>query len=291
MFTTLQSAAPSGASVHVNPTLLTPPASGKGTGDENFPVASRLLAPEHRPAILAFYAFARAADDVADAPGVAADDKLRWLDAMEAALNAGADTSPAGRLGRLMREQRLDLRHPQHLLQAFRQDVRKDRYRNWSELLLYCRFSAAPVGRFVLDVHGAPQTLWPQADALCMALQILNHIQDCKADYQRLNRVYLPQDWLQAHGASVEMLAARRCTPPLRQTLDKALAGTAELLAKSQPLPAAAPGQRLQRELAVIQLGAERLLRKLQRRDPLRRPVKLSKAAQVLILAQSVLRY
>ena len=266
-----------------------PPNSGKTARDENFPVASWLIAPQQRPFILAFYAFARAADDVADAPDLSATEKLRWLDAMEAELATTAPT-PAGQLGQLMRENRLDLRHPQHLLQAFRQDVRKIRYRSWSELLLYCRFSACPVGRFVLDVHGAPQSLWPQADALCMALQIINHVQDCRDDFIRLDRVYLPQEWLQAAGATPEMLAAAAATPALRQVLDKTVLGITGLLATSAGLARRVPDWRLQRELAVIQANAMALAARLQRRDPLRGPVKLSQVQQLGILVRALLK-
>ena len=267
-----------------------PPTSGKTTRDENFPVASYLLAPEQRPFVLAFYAFARAADDVADAPDLSPAEKLRWLDQMEQALASGDATTPAGQLGQLMRAAGLDFRHPQHLLQAFRQDVHKTRYRNWSELLLYCRFSAAPVGRFVLDVHGAPQSLWPQADALCMALQIINHVQDCRADFIGLDRIYLPQEWMQTAGATPEMLADAATAPALRQVLDKTLAGGTGLLASSEGLPRRVAGWRLQRELAVIQQNANRLTDRLYRCDPLRGPVRLSRLAQIVILMRAVLR-
>ena len=60
----------------------------------------------------------------------------------------------------------------------------------------YCRYSAMPVGRFVLDVHGESRDLWPANDALCAALQVINHLQDCAKDYRELDRVYLPLDVL-----------------------------------------------------------------------------------------------
>ena len=77
-------------------------------------------------------------------------------------------------------------------------DVTKRRYRDWDDLMNYCRYSAMPVGRFVLDVHGEPRSTWPANDALCAALQIINHLQDCGEDYRNLDRVYLPLDLLAA---------------------------------------------------------------------------------------------
>jgi phytoene/squalene synthetase len=154
--------------------------SGKGSGDENFPVASRLIAPKHRPAVLAFYEFVRVADDIADHSKLAPAEKLERLDRLEAALLGEHDAEPEGvRLRGVLRERSLSPVHAQHLLRAFRQDVTKLRYENWDDLIDYCRYSAMPVGRFVLDVHGESQATWPANDALCAALQIINHLQDC----------------------------------------------------------------------------------------------------------------
>ena len=149
--------------------------SGKGSGDENFPVASRLIAPKHRPAIFAFYEFVRVADDIADHATLAPSEKLARLDRLEATLLGEHDAEPEGvRLRNVLRARALSPLHAQHLLRAFRQDVTKLRYENWDDLIDYCRYSAMPVGRFVLDVHGEQQSTWPANDALCAALQIIN---------------------------------------------------------------------------------------------------------------------
>ena len=104
-------------------------------------------------------------------------------------------------------------RHALDLLEAFRRDVTKLRYADWAELMDYCRYSAAPVGRFVLDVHGEPSTLWPANDALCSALQVINHLQDCAKAYRAIDRVYLPLDTLEANGTGVEALTAAQAGP------------------------------------------------------------------------------
>ena len=110
---------------------------------------------------------------------------------------------------------RLSPRHAQDLLAAFKLDVTKLRYRDWDDLIGYCSLSAMPVGRFVLDVHGESRGTWPANDALCAALQIINHLQDCKDDYRNLDRVYVPLDPLAARGIGVEALGEprrrRRC--------------------------------------------------------------------------------
>ncbi|MBX5473380.1 MAG: squalene/phytoene synthase family protein, partial [Acetobacteraceae bacterium] len=178
--------------------------SGKDRADENFPVGSLLIRADLRAHVHAFYAFARNADDIADSPLLSPDEKLARLDVMEAVLLGQAkEGSPsATRLHRSLAETGVSPRHACELLQAFRQDATKRRYASWDELYAYCRFSAMPVGRHVLDLHGEAPDTYPPSDALCTALQILNHLQDCAQDLARLDRCYLPEDLLAAHGAS-----------------------------------------------------------------------------------------
>ena len=173
--------------------------------DENFPVASHLVSKRHRAAILAFYRFARAADDVADDPALSESEKIRKLDRFEdTLLGRTGDIADALPLRAVIAERGLLPKHAQDLLTAFRMDAGKHRYADWDELIHYCSYSAMPVGRFVLDVHGESRALWPANDALCAALQIINHLQDCGADYRRLDRVYIPLGALAAQGVSID---------------------------------------------------------------------------------------
>src|SRR5689334_20583557 len=182
--------------------------SGKGHNDENFPVASFLIAPQYRAPVLAFYKFVRAADDVSDNPSAAAQEKLDLLEQMRRSLVGESDAVPEGvALRAILAERRLSAVHALDLLEAFRRDCTKLRYQDWDDLIDYCRHSAMPVGRFVLDVHGESQNLWPANDALCAALQVINHLQDCAKDYRELNRVYIPEPMLQAVRVGVEALA------------------------------------------------------------------------------------
>lgn len=256
--------------------------SGKGRNDENFPVASLLVAKRHRPAIAAFYRFARAADDAADHPRLAPDDKRAILDRMEATLDGKAEAPEALPLARVLAETRLSATHARDLLTAFRLDVDKSRYATIEELMDYCAVSAMPVGRFVLDVHGEdPATTWPASDALCAALQIINHLQDCAKDYRDIDRVYLPEDVLARHGARVEDLAGERAGPPLRAALAELTAYAGTLLAESVRLAPSVRDRRLRMEIAVIQDLAERIVERLERRDPLSERVHLSRPKMV----------
>ncbi|MGH6771363.1 MAG: squalene synthase HpnC [Xanthobacteraceae bacterium] len=254
--------------------------SGKGHRDENFPVASRLIHPRHRDAILAFYEFVRIADDIADHATLAPQEKLDLLDHLEAGLLGKHDEqSTAVALRAVLRERTLSPRHAQDLLTAFRMDVTKLRYRDWDDLMGYCTFSAMPVGRFVLDVHGEDPSIWPANDALCAALQVINHLQDCRKDYESLDRVYVPLDALSAAGGGVDDLRQTQSTPALRECLKGLAVRTGQLLDASAPFSSRIRDFRLAMEVAVIQSLARRLVALLTTRDPLSERVHLGKGA------------
>lgn len=246
--------------------------SGKTHRDENFPVASFLIAPRHRAPILAFYDFVRAADDISDHAALAPQEKLDLLDQLDAALmGAGAEETPvANRLRETCRERRLDPQHARDLITAFKRDVTQLRYRDWDDLIDYCRYSAMPVGRFVCDVHGEDSDrVWAANDALCAALQIINHLQDCAKDYRNLDRVYLTQESLEAHGANVEMLAEPAAPAPLLATIRDLNEKTARLLEQSRPFADLIEDVRLAMEVGAIQSLAEKLVARLAVADPL----------------------
>jgi len=252
--------------------------SGKGHKDENFPVASFLIAPRHRAPVLAFYNFVRFADDIADHPSAAPDEKLRLLEEMRASLMGESDASPEGvALRAILNERNLSSVHALDLLEAFRRDVTKLRYRDWDDLLDYCRYSAMPVGRFVLDVHGECHATWPANDALCAALQVINHLQDCGKDYRDLDRVYIPEDALAGADVPVEALGQSSASPGLKGVI-AALAGkNAGLLAISRGFAPQIRDSRLALEVDLIQTLAQDLNQKLTRRDPLSQNVHHSK--------------
>jgi squalene synthase HpnC len=254
--------------------------SGKGDRDENFPVASFLIHPRYRKVILAFYNFVRTADDIADHASLPPDEKLGLLDRLEAGLLGGDDEDAvAVQLRSELAARSLSPRHAQDLLAAFRLDVTKLRYRDWDDLISYCSLSAMPVGRFVCDVHGESRTVWPANDALCAALQIINHLQDCKDDYRTLDRVYVPLDTLAACGTSVEALSAAQASPALLAGLHGLAERTERLLSDSDGFSLLINDRRLALEVSVINTLAHRLTRLLMSRDPLSDRVHLSMPA------------
>ncbi|HEY1438604.1 MAG TPA: squalene synthase HpnC [Casimicrobiaceae bacterium] len=253
--------------------------SGKGHRDENFPVASRLIHPRHRAPVLAFYEFVRTADDIADHSVLAPQEKLALIDRLEATLLGKSNDDPVGvALRSQLAARQLSPRHAQDLLAAFRMDVTKLRYRDWDDLIGYCTYSAMPVGRFVLDVHGESRATWRANDALCAALQIINHLQDCGKDYRQLNRVYIPLDAFAETGASVDELGAGHASADLLRCIHQLASRTGALLRDSKVFSASIEDTRLALEVAVIQTFAERLVRLLAQRDPLSERVHLGKA-------------
>ncbi len=256
--------------------------SGKGHRDENFPVASLLMKPANRAPIMAFYRFARAADDIADHPGAAPKEKLDRLASMRAGLT-GDGAPEAMTLSAIVRERGLDPIHADELLDAFILDVTVHRTRDWDALMSYCRLSAMPVGRFVLDVCGEDRAVWPLSDALCAALQVINHLQDIGKDYRNIDRVYLPSDMLAEAGVPVESLAAASASPELRGVIGQLAKRARQLLRDSAPFARSIRDPRLAAEVAIIQRLAEDLADLLTRRDPLSETVHHSKPRAAML--------
>src|SRR5438552_8719946 len=271
------SAVPEQLQRHHAESLETP--SGKWRGSENFPVGSFLIRRDLRAHVHAFYRFARNADDIADNPALTADDKIARLDRMAAILDGapGEDSPAAVAMRESLLETGMTAQHCHDVLHAFRLDAVKLRYRDWDDLMGYCRYSAAPVGRQLLDLHGESRATWPASDALCAALQVLNHLQDCGADYRALDRVYLPIADLEAAGCTVDALAAPAALPGLRCVIDSLLDRTEALIAAARDLPPRVAARGLRWESAVIVALAGRLALRLRRGAPLATRLKLSK--------------
>lgn len=255
--------------------------SGKGAADENFPVGSFLLPAKLRPHVAIFYDFARAADDIADDAELSPDDKLRRLDALDGVFDGHGLDNPAlikaVRIRRSLEQTGVTFQHCRDLLAAFKQDAVKRRYADWGELIAYCRLSASPVGRYLLDLHGESPADYAVSDPLCDALQVLNHLQDCQKDHRGLERVYLPADWMAEFGTDIDDLPKAAASPGMRRVLDRCLDGVEELLARARPLPQRLKSRRLAMESGVILTLAERLSARLRQGDPVAGRVALTK--------------
>ncbi len=256
--------------------------SGKDAAYENFPVGSFLLPPAARPHVAIFYSYARAIDDIADNPEITSAEKISRLDGFAAAIKGEVEADPAYLTGTRMRESLIASGVPeQHcldLIDAFKQDAIKYRYDDWDDLMRYCIRSAAPVGRYLIDLTGGASDGYTASDALCNALQVINHLQDCQDDFQTLNRVYLPLNWMQDAGADVDMLDRSDVSPELRIVIDRCLDATRQLMSIARPLPKTVASRRLAMESAAIIRIADALIDKLERNDPLATRVKLSKS-------------
>jgi hydroxysqualene synthase len=257
---------------------------------ENFPTASLLIGRELRGPVLAFYRFVRQADDIADSPDLDPEEKLRRLDALEAALARRDPVEPAALALADVGE-----RHPSGpeqarvMLGAFRQDAAKLHYADWDELVAYCERSANPVGRFLLRLHGESHDADAPADALCTALQILNHLQDLAPDRERLDRVYLPVPWMSQAGGEACFFAAEP-SPRRRAVLDAALDRIDALLDEADALVFRLKSRRLAAQSGVTIALARRLGAKLRAADPILGRVALGPADFALGFAVGVPR-
>jgi squalene synthase HpnC len=258
-------------------------ASGKNRGTENFPVGSFLIRPDLRAHVHAFYNFARAADDISDHPLLEPDEKVRRLDRFAAVLtdDNAEDIIPAANMRRSLHTVNVTPQHCLDLLTAFKRDATQLRYRD---------YSAAPVGRHVLALHGIGPRAWGPNDALCSALQVINHIQDCADDYAKLDRVYIPEDMLKTHGGLITDLSHTEATAGLRATFDAMLERLNMMMPLARDLPGCVPDTRLKCETSVICVLAERLIRLLRHRDPLCDNVKLGKISVLACVTKGLVR-
>ncbi len=264
--------------------------SGKSAATENFPVGSALIRADLRPHVHCFYRFARMGDDIADNPTLSPEDKVARLDLMEAVLldPSREDVPEASDLRRSLAETKVSPVNSTDLLKAFRMDATKQRYANWDELMTYCRFSASPVGRQLLDLHGEPAKARPSSDALCVALQVINHLQDCGVDYLEMDRVYVPQDHLAAHGAETRHLSGRTTSSGLRHCLDDLLGKTEALMVEARHLPGRLKDFRLRAESATIVRLADKMIGQLRRNDPLAGRVKPTKMFFLMAMIEGI---
>lgn len=236
---------------------------------ENFPVASLLLPARLRHPVEVIYQFARHADDLADEGDASPESRLIALTACQAELRR-IETGQAPempqyvRLAAVIAEYRLPISLFHDLLDAFSQDVVKQRYEDYPELLDYCRRSANPVGRLMLHLFGRTDSkAMQQSDAICTALQLTNFWQDVAIDWEK-GRVYLPQGDLRNFGVVESMIAGAACGPAWRDLMAFQVRRTRALMLQGAPLVHALPG-RLGWEIRLTVQGGLQILDALER--------------------------
>jgi squalene synthase HpnC len=236
---------------------------------ENFPVASIVLPRRLRRPVRAIYAFARAADDIADEGDLNPEQRLAGLDHFRdqlRRLETGEDVEDPlfVELGATIRTHALPFAAFHDLLDAFSQDVRKNRYAHFGEVMAYAKKSANPIGRLLLKLYGDndPKHLaW--SDGICSALQLINFLQDVGVDYQK-NRIYLAQDEMARYGISESQIAAGRADGLWQMFMRHQIDRARRMLVAGSPLGLALKG-RIGLEMRLILLGGERILAQLQR--------------------------
>jgi squalene synthase HpnC len=207
--------------------------------NENFPVASRLLPATLRADLMAIYGFARLTDDVGDLADGDRLAQLEWLEhELPRAVRGEASHPVMRRVGATIAARRLPLQPFFDLIEANRQDQVVRRYETFEDLLAYCRLSANPVGRLVLEIFGAatPERV-ALSDDVCSALQVVEHLQDVAEDL-RQDRIYLPLADLRAEGCEESDLAAPAAGPALRRVVALEAARARRLLFSGAPLAA-----------------------------------------------------
>jgi len=261
----------------------------KNHKQENFPVGSWLLSKKIRPKILIFYKFARAADDIADSPNLSSKEKIKRLNLFRKAIeNNKIKNSKAKDLRKICIKNKIKINHALNLLKAFKQDATKKRYKNWSELINYCKYSAVPVGRFVIDLHKEKQKAYKYSDPLCVALQILNHLQDCKEDYENLDRVYLPMQFLKKYNVKLSQLRKNITEKNLRLVFNEILKNTEKLIIEADKNKKNMKHKYLSLETSFILEIAKKLLQLLKNKDPLKEKVMLKKLDYIYCFAKGL---
>lgn len=258
----------------------------KTSTQENFPVGSFLIPAKLRPHVFAYYNFARCADDIADSSTLSSEEKIEKLNRLENVL-LGKETGDDSTISAVCLAKSLEITkiNPElatDLLIAFRQDAKGFQYDTFFELMNYCKYSACPVGRYMLDLTGEAKEAYKSSDILCSALQIINHIQDAKKDWLEMKRAYLPLNFMKEQNITYDCLTEEKETAEFTNVKLKMAELTQGLLKDSSALPMLIFNKGLRMEVCVIHNLAVRLLAKLEKNDILTKHLKLSKTDWLL---------
>ena len=256
--------------------------SGKSYSDENFPVASFLMTKKIRSIVRVFYFFARMADDIADHQKLSSNQKKKILLFFDNAISKSKKTNNKvlDKMIARFKELPSGKKYSRNLLKAFMMDASNKKYKNWNDLLYYCKFSANPVGRFVIDAVNERKNIekiYEASDSLCTALQIINHIQDCKKDFKELNRVYIPESFFKKYSVDKKILRKSKSIENFERLKIEIVDNVLLSLRKTKLGLREIQSWRLRKETLIILNIAKRLCNLLKINDPLEKQIKLSR--------------
>ena len=256
--------------------------SGKSHSDENFPVASFLMTKKIRSIVRVFYFFARMADDIADHQKLSSNQKKKILLFFDNAISKSKKTNNKvlDKMIARFKELPSGKKYSRNLLKAFMMDASNKKYKNWNDLLYYCKFSANPVGRFVIDAVNERKNIekiYEASDSLCTALQIINHIQDCKKDFRQLNRVYIPDSFFKKYSLDKKTLRKSKSEENFERLKIEIIDNVLTSLRKTKLGLREIQSWRLRKETLIILNIAKRLCNLLKINDPLEKQIKLSR--------------
>ena len=256
--------------------------SGKSYSDENFPVASFLMTKKIRSIVRVFYFFARMADDIADHQKLSSNQKKKILLFFDNAISKSKKTNNKilDKMIAKFKELPSGKKYSRNLLKAFMMDASNKKYKNWNDLLYYCKFSANPVGRFVIDAVNERKNIekiYEASDNLCTALQIINHIQDCKKDFKELNRVYIPESFFKKYSVDKKILRKSKSIENFERLKIEIVDNVLLSLRKTKLGLREIQSWRLRKETLIILNIAKRLCNLLKINDPLEKQIKLSR--------------
>ncbi len=273
--------------------------SGKTFTDENFPVASFIVKKDIQKYIRTFYFFARMADDIADHPKLSSSEKVKILLYFDNALKFNKTTKieVLNNMMDLFPELPFGRKYSRNLLKAFLMDAKGKIYNNWNDLLFYCKYSANPVGRFVIDlVHlkeGVNNTqlskIYSASDFLCTSLQIINHIQDCKKDFISLNRIYIPKSLFKKYNISKKNLKHEKSSLNFKNLTIEIIDKIEAILQNCHSGLSLIKPWRLRKETLIILNIAKRLCYLLKKNDPLKKNVKLSRIDLIFCFIKGII--
>lgn len=237
---------------------------------ENFPVVSFLIPKSLQRDVAIIYWFARTADDIADEGEISPENRMNQLNEFEVRLTeilkGNFNNELEELLANTIKNNNLTPKHFYDLLKAFKQDVVKKSYKNYEELLNYCKYSANPVGRLILELNNIRNDeAFCYSDKVCTALQLTNFYQDIKIDYLK-GRIYLPEDEMATFMIEKKVFELKENNLNLKELLKFNIARTRKLFEEGRSLIKFLRG-RLKYEIKWTILGGEEILKKIEKID------------------------